>query len=107
MIEVDEGISGPNAAAQFFPGDEFTRPLRQRGKNLQRLLLAANADSVLPQYPGLQIQFKCTKTNGSSIWIGHTHGDLGVFDAIASKKVIFMNANSYVLAKLIHPLCVS
>src|ERR1700676_3665969 len=100
MIKIDEGILGPDATPQFFPGDEFTRPFRQGSKNLERLLLAANANSILAQHPGLQIQFINAKTNGSSSWIGHTHGDLGMFDATTHGKVIRLNGNSSVLAKV-------
>src|ERR1700687_5562229 len=107
MIEVDEGILGPDAAPQFFPGNEYTWAFRQGGKNLKRLLLATNANSILPQQPGWQIQFKSTKTNGRSICVGHTHSDLAIFDATASEKVIRMNGNSSVLAKITPRISVS
>jgi hypothetical protein len=98
MVEVDECILGPNAAPQFFPGHQFARTFRQGSQHLERLVLAADAYSILPQHPGLQIQFVITKTNARSTLKGHTHGHLSVFDAATPEIVLSVNRNSSVPA---------
>jgi hypothetical protein len=76
MVEINESILGPEAAPQFFAGNQFARPLCQRRQKLKRLLLASNADSVLPQETGSQIQLIGTETDGGLNLIRRTHDDL-------------------------------
>jgi hypothetical protein len=107
MVEVDEGILGPDPVPQFFPGDQLPRSFREGRKDLERLFLAAYPNSILTQLSNPQIQYESAKTNGRSIWIGHSHCDLGVFDATAPKIVIWVNGNSSVLTRVTHHLRMS
>jgi hypothetical protein len=43
VVEVDEGIVGPQALAELLTSDELARMLEQHREHLQRLLLQADA----------------------------------------------------------------
>ncbi|MGC2196463.1 MAG: hypothetical protein WA628_17450 [Terriglobales bacterium] len=65
MIEVDEGVRGPELAAQFLSSDQFSRSFEQRPQNLQGLFLELYLLSSLAQFPGVEIDLECTETNNS------------------------------------------
>src|SRR6202007_2784559 len=59
VIEINEGIGGPNILAQVFARNDPARLFQQNPKNLERLLLQADPGSVLlAQFSGLRVQFK-------------------------------------------------
>ena len=43
MLEVDEGVVGPELLLQVFAGDQFARPAHEGGEDPKRLLRQENA----------------------------------------------------------------
>jgi len=58
VIEINEGVLGPQFLAQFFPGNYFSGPLQQRRQYLQRLLLQLYLLSLVAQFARLEINLK-------------------------------------------------
>jgi hypothetical protein len=61
VIEIYEGVGGPEAVAQLLASDDVTGPLQKLGQNLKRLLLQLDFPSLTPQFAGTQIQFEDTE----------------------------------------------
>jgi hypothetical protein len=49
VLEVDEGVSGPEAPMQFLSRDQFAGPLDQRGQQPERLILDVDRNVIPPQ----------------------------------------------------------
>src|SRR5262249_50188402 len=77
MLEVDVGAVRPQTLADLLAGDDLAWSLEHHRKNLERLILQADADAVAPQlvrpqihlesgeaeYRGMHVQSQeCTKT---------------------------------------------
>src|SRR6188472_2903809 len=65
MVEVNEGIGGPQFAAQFLPSDYLARVSKRANKNSEGLLLQLDLYAVLAQFAGAQVEFEKTKANRS------------------------------------------
>ena len=61
VFEVDEGIIGPEALAEFFARDKLARLFEQHREQLQRLLLKAETCARLSQLARAQIEFEDAK----------------------------------------------
>jgi hypothetical protein len=57
VIEINECIGWPNLLAQVFARNDPARLCQQDPKNLKRLLLPADPDSVSAQFSSLMIEF--------------------------------------------------
>ena len=78
MVEVNEGIGGPQFAAQFLPSDYLARLSKQANKNSEGLLLQFDLYAVLAQFAGAQVEFEKTKANRSrQVGIGHVQTPCG------------------------------
>lgn len=66
MIELDKGILRPDLLAKLLARDQFSRMLQQHGEHLEGLFLKVNPDSVLAQFPGMQIRLEQSKANHST-----------------------------------------
>jgi hypothetical protein len=73
VIEIHEGVSGPERLAKLLSGDYVASSLHKRGQNLQTLLLESDADTVLVQLSCTKIHFKIAKADGSRLWFGSLH----------------------------------
>src|SRR5262249_32560993 len=51
VVEVYEGVGGPERLAHFFAGDDFAWPRQQSRQYLEGLLLQLDLDPVFPQFP--------------------------------------------------------
>ena len=60
VIEVYDRVR-PKLGAQFFPGEQLTRSLKQHGPQLKRLLLQPDGLTALGQFAGSNIGFKNAK----------------------------------------------
>jgi hypothetical protein len=60
MIEVDEGVRGPELASQFLSGDDFSWPFKQHGQHLKGFFLYRWRSS-----PALEIDLERTETDDS------------------------------------------
>ena len=58
MVEVDEGVGGPEFLLQFFAGDDFSGALEQQGEHLEGLTLQAKLDSALAQFACAEVEFE-------------------------------------------------
>jgi hypothetical protein len=61
MIEVDEGVGGPEPALQLVPGHYLAGTFQQHGKNLERLFLQSDPGPVTFQLSSLEIYFEDAK----------------------------------------------
>jgi hypothetical protein len=55
MVEVNEGLSTPYLALNFFSGDDLAGLAKQEGENLQWLFLELYSDSILAQFSRAQV----------------------------------------------------
>jgi hypothetical protein len=46
VIEVHEGVFGPQAFSQLFPADDFPGPFKQKGEDLEGLFLQLKPGTV-------------------------------------------------------------
>ena len=58
VVEVDEGVGGPELLLQLFAGDDFSGALEQQGEDLERLALQAELDSALAQFACAEVEFE-------------------------------------------------
>jgi hypothetical protein len=61
VIEIHEGVSGPERLAKLLSGDYVASSLHKRGQNLQTLLLESDADTVLVHSPARRSTSKSPK----------------------------------------------
>jgi hypothetical protein len=73
VIEIHEGVSGPQRLAKLLSGDDVAGALNQRGQNLQGLVLESDADTVLVQLSRPKIHFKIAKADSPRVWFGCLH----------------------------------
>src|SRR5262249_7466091 len=52
VVEIDEGVGGPQAITKLVPGHGLARPFEQHRQNLKRLLLKSQPHALLPQLAG-------------------------------------------------------
>jgi hypothetical protein len=64
-IEVNMSISGPQALAEFLASDQVAGTLNQQRKNLEGLLLQADALTTTTEKAGAKIGFKLAETDDS------------------------------------------
>ena len=62
MVEIDEGVAGPEAALQFIASDHFPAMLEEDGENLTGLFLELDSNAVFPKLTGAQVEFIGAKT---------------------------------------------
>jgi hypothetical protein len=74
VIEIDEGVPGPETIPKFLAGDDFTGLLEKNNQNLKWLLGKFESDTVLAELAGFQIQFKNAELQNSGDGCGATHG---------------------------------
>src|SRR5258708_18642215 len=58
MVEVHEGIGGPQFLAQIFAGHHFSMALQKHGQYLKRLFLQAELDAVLAEFASRKIKLE-------------------------------------------------
>ena len=63
LIELDEGIRGPERLLQLFARDHFTRSVEQQGQNLKRLILEHHLPAPLVQLRCRKIDFEQAEAN--------------------------------------------
>jgi len=61
MFEIDKSRATPEAALDFFSGDQLTAPLDEEQQYPERLGLKFQKDAALTQFPSYGVQFKCAK----------------------------------------------
>ena len=58
VVEIDEGVGGPNLGTKLIPGDNFGRALHQGSENLKRLLLQPEARTRFAQFARFQVELE-------------------------------------------------
>ncbi len=56
MIEVNEGVAGPEAMLKLLASDHLPAVFQKDGENLGRLLLELDANAMLAQLTGPQVE---------------------------------------------------
>jgi hypothetical protein len=65
-IEIDVYSFGPKLLAELVSGDDFARPLEQKNKDAERLVMNPNAYTVAQQGVTGNIRFESTEPEDSS-----------------------------------------
>jgi hypothetical protein len=58
VIKIDECVGWPQAAAQVFAGDYGSRTFKKCGEDRKRLVLKADAPSVLAEFACIEVGFE-------------------------------------------------
>jgi hypothetical protein len=66
VVELDDGVVGPQHLAQLFAGHQLARPVQQHDQDSERLLVEANLDPVLAQLGGLNVEFERAEAEDAS-----------------------------------------
>ena len=61
VLEIDERAVGPQPLAQLVPGDDVAWTLEHHPEDFERLLLQPDADAVLPQLAGSDVELERAK----------------------------------------------
>jgi hypothetical protein len=64
VFELDDGSVGSELLVQFLPSDDFTRPLQQHGKDLERLVGDPDPRPAFGQLQRLHVQPERPKLEG-------------------------------------------
>ncbi len=76
MVEIDEGVGGPEFLAQIIASDHVASALQEQGEHLERLILQAELGAVLAQLAGGEVELEDAKAGdsaGAIAW-GSGHG---------------------------------
>src|SRR5262249_39948928 len=63
VIEIDEGVGGPEFVAQLLAGNDFTGMFQKHDQDLEGLFLEPDLRAMLTQFTGPQIDLKRAKAN--------------------------------------------
>jgi hypothetical protein len=63
VIEIDEGVGGPEASAQIVSRDDLSRPFQQLSEHLERLILQLDLVSLPAQFSRTQIEFEYSEAS--------------------------------------------
>ena len=63
MFEINEGVFGPQSAAQLVARDHFIWPLQQYHQNFERLALKFQTPAIPAQFSIIEIEFKSLEPN--------------------------------------------
>jgi hypothetical protein len=74
LIEVDEGVGGPDSPLQLFAGHNVTGALKQCAQELERLNLQFDPEAVAMQFARPEPDFEITEAN--DFLCGCVHGRL-------------------------------
>jgi hypothetical protein len=75
VIEIHEGIGGPQLLPQFLARHRLAGTLQQQAKDLEGLLLNLDPESVFAQVAGAQVGLERSEANGLMPG-GRMNGDL-------------------------------
>jgi hypothetical protein len=79
MVEIDEGVSGPELLPQFLPGHGLAGALQEHGQNLERLFLDLRlfldfeTNAALAQFCFLKIYFEEPEPDAPRFFSGQRH----------------------------------
>src|SRR5216683_1607034 len=83
VIEVHEGITGPKVALQLFASDHFTAAFQKESEDLTGLFLELDADAMLAELPGAEVELKNAEAHRVDRQRGLVHvairGDVGEY----------------------------
>src|SRR5664280_2313123 len=72
VLEVDDGVVGPELPLYLFAGDQFTPVLQQDGQQSKRFLWQANRLPSAEQFSGSEVELKASEADPG--WQGIFHG---------------------------------
>ena len=58
VVEVDDGVTTPEAELEVFAGDDLSGALEERGENLKGLRLQLDAETGLPEFAALEVHLE-------------------------------------------------
>ena len=74
VVEVNEGIGGPESLFQFLAGYDFAAAFEEDAKHLEGLVLEAKASAVFPEFAGAQVKLKTIEAQAAGRWSVAGHG---------------------------------
>ena len=63
VLEVYEGVLGPEPLLQLFASDQLSRLFKKDGKNMERLLFDPDFVPALEELPGFEVNLKHPETD--------------------------------------------
>jgi hypothetical protein len=88
VVEIHEGVGGPQTVAKLFPGHGLTRPFEQHRQKLKRLLLQSYRHAMFAQLAGSQINLEDAELQpGWSAGVGHEMTDRSIIASLPPRSV--------------------
>ena len=82
VVEIDEGVGGPELLLQLLAGDHVAGALQQQRQHLEGLPLQAQLDSALAQFACAEIKLKDSEARDSAAILRHVLRDILRHDAV-------------------------
>ncbi len=74
IVEIHEGVGGPEFLAQIVAGDDLAGIFQQHRENLERLVLKANLQAAFAQFAGGEVRLKNSELNWTPKLSRFVHG---------------------------------
>ena len=71
MVEVDEGVGGPELLLQLFARNHFAGAFEQQRQNLEGLALQAQLHAALAQFACAEIELEHSKARDPAVVLRH------------------------------------
>ena len=75
MVEVNEGVLGPEVLLKLLAGNDLSRLFQEHGENLEGLLLQLDPDPLPAKFSGPEIDFEDSEMDhmGQIVWFHTRH----------------------------------
>jgi len=73
VLEINEGIGRPELSLQLVASDQLARPPNQQRKNLKRLLLQPDPQTIPVEFFCLKINLKGAKADDTRVAVSREH----------------------------------
>ena len=77
MIEVDEGVGGPESSAELLTGDESAGRGEKNREDVEGLAAEFKTDAVLEEFASVQVGLKGAKAKSIGAIVGHRNRGVG------------------------------
>jgi hypothetical protein len=80
VVEVDEGVGGPEFLLKIFAGHDFSGAVEEHGKDLEGLSLEAKFDAAFAEFAGVQVEFEDAEADDAAVRGRHERPSLASGD---------------------------
>ena len=71
VVEVDEGVGGPELLLQLFARDDVSGMIEEQSEHLEGLALQAQLDATLAQFSRAEVELEDSETRDLAVDLGH------------------------------------